>query len=146
MKIKTKAILYGILAILIVVGINLIVLSILDFPSMALDIIGKYWFLLILLIGGFGAQVGLFSYFHSLNTINCSTTVASGGISAISMIMCCSHYLLNILPFLGSVIGISAFTSLSSYTLYFLLIGIFSNLIGIAIIFQQDKIKGRKNE
>jgi len=113
MKIKIKAWIYGILAILIVVAINFTVLYLLDFPFMAREIISNYWFLIAILIGGFGLQVGLFTYFNSLNAISCSTTVASGGISAISMILCCSHYLLNILPFFGAVVGISGLSVLS---------------------------------
>lgn len=143
MKIKTKARVYGILAVFIVVLINLIVLYLLDFPLMATEIIKKYFILLILLIGGLGLQVGLFTYYNSLNAISCSTTIASGGISGISMILCCSHYLLNILPFLGALIGISALTKLSSYTIYFLLFGIASNIFGIGVIFYQ-KNKFRK--
>ena len=144
-KIKFKAIRNSIIAVLIVISINFLVLYLLNFPLMALNIIKQYWYLLILLIGGFGLQVGLFTYFRGLNTITCSTTIASGGISGISMILCCSHYLLNILPFLGALIGISAFASLSRYTLHFLLIGIFSNIIGVGVLFYQ-KNKYRKRE
>ena len=145
MKLKTKAWSYGILAVLIVVAINFIVLYSLNFPLMATEIIRRYWILLVLLIGGFGLQVGLFTYFKGLNAISCSTTVASGGISGISMILCCSHYLLNILPFLGAVVGISALTTLSKYTVYFLWFGIISNAVGIGVIFYQKNKFKRKN-
>ena len=137
MNLKIKSWLYGILAILIVLAINFIVLYFLNFPIMATNIIKSYWYLIILLIGGFGLQIGLFTYFHSLSAITCSTTFASGGISAISMILCCSHYLLNILPFLGAVAGISGLTVLSQYTLQFLIIGVISNIAGIGVIYYQ---------
>ena len=145
MDIKTKAWIYGIGAILIVLTINLIVLYILGFPLMATEIIRRYYSLIILLIGGFGLQIGLFTYYNSLNAISCSTSVASGGISAISMILCCSHYILNILPFLGAVIGISGLSVLSKYTLQFLLIGVASNIIGIGVIYHQVN-KEKKND
>jgi hypothetical protein len=146
MKLKTKAIRNGIFAILIVVAINFIVLYLLNFPLMATEIIQKYWFLLFLLVGGFGLQVGLFTYYNGLNAISCSTSVASGGISGVSMILCCSHYLLNILPFLGAIVGISALTKLSQYTLYFLLFGIASNILGVGVIYyQSNKFKKKKN-
>src|SRR3989344_50066 len=145
MEIKTKAVLYGTFAVIIILIINALVLTLLNFPSMAVDVIKQFWYLIILLIGGFGFQIGLFVYFHNLNAISCSTTVASGGISTISMILCCSHYLLNILPFLGAVVGISALTALADYTVYFLLFGILSNIIGIIIMFYQSKkYKGEK--
>ena len=139
MKLKIKSWVYGISATFIVIAINLIILSLLGFPFMATEIIKKYFILLVLLIGGFGFQVGLFTYFNGLHAIGCSTAVASGGISAVSMIFCCSHYLLNILPFLGAMIGISALTALSQYTFYFLLFGIFSNVIGIVVLYYQTK-------
>ncbi len=146
MKIKTKAWIRGILAILIVAALNLIVLTLLDFPLMAREIIQKYWILIVLLIGGFGLQIGLFTYFKALNAISCTTTVASGGISAVSMILCCSHYLLNILPFLGAVVGISGLVALSKYTVYFLLGGVISNAIGISVLFyQRNKFKEHRS-
>ena len=145
--IKLKAVMYGAFAIILVLIINWIVLSLLNYPEMALDIIRKYYILFILLFGGFGLQVGLFSYFHKLNAISCSTSVASGGISAVSMILCCSHYLLNILPFLGALIGMSALIALYKYVPYFLVFGILSNIIGIWVLFyQKNKYTGKKNE
>lgn len=147
MKIKTKAWVYGISAVLLVVVINLIVLSLLGFPLMATEIIRKYSILFVLLIGGFGLQVGLWIYFKSLSAISCSTTVASGSISGVSMLLCCSHYLLALLPFLGALVGMSALANLSKYTVYFLLFGILSNIIGISIMFyQKNKHSKRKNE
>lgn len=143
MNIKTKSWLYGVLAVLVVLTINFIVLYSLNFPVMATQIIQSYWYLIVLLIGGFGLQIGLFTYFHSLNAITCSTTVASGGISAVSMVLCCSHYLLNILPFLGAIVGISGLAVLSKYTVYFLIIGVVSNIVGVGVIYYQvNKFKG----
>lgn len=145
MEIKTKAVIYGGFAIIGVLLINFLVLSLLGFPPMATDIINKYLILIILLIGGFGLQVGLFTYFKSLNAISCGTTIASGSISGISMILCCSHYLLNILPFLGSIIGISGLAFLTKYTPHFLILGIVSNIVGIWIMFYQVKKYKKKN-
>ncbi|MFQ5531700.1 MAG: hypothetical protein ACE5ES_03740 [Candidatus Nanoarchaeia archaeon] len=146
MKPKTKAWLYGSSAILIVLAINLIVLLILDFPLMAVNIIKTYSILLFFLIGGFGLQIGLFTYYNSLNAIGCGTTVASGGISGTSMILCCSHYLLNLAPFLGALVGISALTTLTQYTPYFLWIGIISNAGGIGVIYYQREKYHKKHK
>jgi hypothetical protein len=145
MDIKIKSVIYGIFAVIMVLLLNMVVLAILDFPAMPLEIIKKYIILIILLVVGFGFQVGLFTYFKHINTLSCSTTVASGGISAFSMTLCCSHYLLNLLPFLGAVIGISSLTALSKYTPHFLLIGIVSNIIGIGVMFYQHQKHGRKD-
>ena len=74
--------------------------------------------------------------------IDCATTFASGGASSLSMILCCSHYLINILPF----IGISAFASITQYTLWFILVGIIANIIGISMmLYKYNKLKRGKN-
>lgn len=140
MKLKTKSLIYGVGAALLVLLINIIVLYLLDFPLMAIEIIKSYWYLLILLIGGFGVQIGMFVYHKNL--LSCSTTIASGGISAFSMILCCSHYLLNILPMLGALVGASFLMDLGKYTVYFILLGIVSNFVGISIMRRQIKRKG----
>ena len=145
MNMKIKSWTYGVLAVLTVLLINFLVIYSLNFPSMAMDIISKYWILIGLLIGGFGIQVGLFTYFNGLNAISCSTTMTSGSISGVSMILCCSHYLLNILPFLGAIVGISFLTKLSYYTPHFLVIGVMSNFLGIGVLFyQKNKYGGKK--
>jgi len=128
---------------IIVILINFVILALLGFPEMAIGVIYKYYILLILLIGGFGIQVGLFTYLNSMNAIGCSTTIASGGISTVSMILCCSHYLLNIIPFLGAFVGASFLFALSKYTLHFLLIGIASNVTGIGVLYYQVKRKSK---
>ena len=138
-KIKFRAIRNALIGILLITGINFAVLFSLGFPLMAIIQIKKYLPLLILLILGFGFQIGLFTYLKHRSAVGCTTTVASGGISSVSMILCCSHYLVNILPF----IGVTAFASLSKYTFWFLMVGVVSNVIGISIMLY--KLKGGKN-
>src|SRR3989344_8677168 len=129
-----------VIAVLAVFIINFLVLYYLNFPIMAISQIKKYFILLLLLIIGFGTQIGLFTYLKH-NKIVCSmTTTASGGISSFSMILCCSHYLVNFLPF----ISISTAAYLTKYTFQILLFGIIANLIGIFIMIKE--IKKVKNE
>lgn len=138
-KLKFRVVRNALIGILLIVGINLAVLFSLGFPLMAIIQIKKYLPLLILLIAGFGFQIGLFTYLRHKSIVGCTTTVASGGISSVSMILCCSHYLVNILPF----IGITALASLSKYTFWFLMVGVVSNVIGIGIMLY--KLKSGKN-
>ena len=135
MNIKYKAIRNGIIGILLIIILNFAIIASLGFPMMAVAQIKKYLLLLILLIVGFGFQIGLFTYLRHKNMIECATTVASGGISSTSMVLCCSHYLIAVLPF----IGISALASLSRYTFWFIIIGILSNIIGISIMLYKTK-------
>lgn len=134
MEAKIKGVLWGVLVVILVVLFNLIVLTFLNFPTMAVGIIRQYWYLLVLLIGGFGLQVGLFVYYRSLGAVGCSTVAVSGGVSSVSMILCCSHYILNLLPFLGALIGVSFFAVLSKYVLHFLILGVVSNVVGIGVV------------
>src|SRR3989344_6368103 len=119
-----------IIAFIIVIGINLLVLSSLNFPAMAIFQIKKYFLLLVLLITGIGVQIGLFTYLKHKSVVCSATSMASGGISSISMILCCSHYALNIFPFMS----VSLASSLSKYTLQILLFGLIANAIGIYLM------------
>ena len=134
-KLKIKILRNGILAVLIVVAVNFLVLYFLNFPSMAIFQLKRYIWLLIPLVLGFGVQIGLFTYLRHLNVVCGITMAGSGGISSISMILCCSHYLVNFLPF----ISLSFATFLTKYTFYILLFGIVSNAAGI--LFMLNKIK-----
>ncbi len=144
MNLKLRAIRNGLLAVLIIIAFNFFILYILSFPLMAVEILKKYFILIALLVIGFGFQVGLFTYIKHKSVVGCSTIAASGSISAISMVLCCSHYLLVLLPFLGAILGISALLTLSKYTLHFLIIGIISNFVGISIMFYRFKKGGLK--
>ena len=130
MNLKVKIVRNSLIAILIVVAVNLIVLASLNFPSMAIFQLKRYIWLLIPLVLGFGIQIGLYTYLKHLNAFCTITSMAGGGVSSISMILCCSHYLVNFLPF----ISLSTANLLSQYTLQILLFGIASNLLGIGIM------------
>ena len=134
-NLKFKIIRNFALAVLIVFAVNFLVLYALDFPSMAIIQLKKYWLLLVLLIAGFGVQIGLYTYAKHKNAVCTVTTMASGGISGISMILCCSHYIVNFLPF----VSFSFATFLFNYTFYILLFGVASNIFGIW--FMYNKIK-----
>jgi len=91
-----------------------------------------------LLIIGFGIQVGLYqlmkSGFHlSLSQKKDGRVMAtsSTAISAGAMVVCCAHHLVEILP----IIGFSAFSLfLSDYQQELLIVGVLSNLVGIAMM------------
>lgn len=140
-KIKFRIIRNVIIAILIVATINFLVLYLLNFPEMALSQIKKYWLLLLLLILGFGIQIGLYTYLKHKEALCSVTTMASGGISGISMLLCCSHYLVNFLPF----ISLAFANLLLKYTPYILLFGIVSNAFGIWFMLNKIKKIGGKD-
>ncbi len=132
-QLRNKIIRNVAISVLAIVGINLLVLAFFGFPLMAKLQFQKYWPLLLLLVGGFGAQVGLYTYSRHLNAVCSVTTATSGGVSTISMLLCCSHYLINVVPF----ISLSFASWLTKYTLYILLFGIVSNALGIWFVLKK---------
>ncbi len=108
------------------------------------------WYWILILMFGFGTQVGLFVYLRELHkqkmknlaVANASVT-GSAAISGTSMVACCAHHLTDLLP----ILGFSAFALfLNKYQTVFILVGVFSNIIGMLIMvrmLQKFKAKPR---
>ena len=96
------------------------------------------WYWIIPLVVGFGTQIGLYNSIK--HTAQMTGTVAvSGGISGGSMIACCSHFLLNIIPLIGFS-GLALF--LVKYQTAFFATGIISNVFGIVLMLNhKNKMK-----
>ncbi len=103
----------------------------------AMDQMAELWYWVVALAGGFGIQVGLFSFIRrGLRERKATATASvatSGGVSAGSMVACCAHHLTDVLPLLG-LSGLATF--LASYQLLFIVIGILSNIVGITIMLE----------
>ena len=90
---------------------------------------------------GLGIQVTLFVLFRAPHlrgrkkTAAKSSMAASGGVSVVAMMACCSHYLATLIPLLGvSFLSATAVASLAQYQPYFFLAGLLSCLLGIALM------------
>jgi len=101
----------------------------------AVDQFFEMWYWILILSMGFGLQVGL--YFHIKKQLHekmlesRAELVATGGASTTSMVACCVHHIVDVLP----IFGLSAAASfLLKYQLSFILIGVFSNIFGIISI------------
>src|SRR3989344_3702553 len=127
MNLKTRIIRNVSIALLVVIGINFLILYFLNFPQMAILQLKKYFLLLILLVLGFGLQIGLYTYLKHKEAVCTITSMAGGGISSISMILCCSHYIVNFLPF----ISLGFANLIVRYTFWILLFGVLKNIFGI---------------
>ena len=139
MESKDNSVLYGLLAGLGLLIFYLSVVSIFQGIEFAFLNLRNLWYLIFPLAIGFGIQIGL--YFSIKHTAQLTGTVAATGtISGGSMIACCSHFLLQIIPLAGiSVLS----TFLAKYQPWFLVIGIISNIIGIVIMLNHKrKMKG----
>jgi len=92
-------------------------------------------FWVLLLASGFGLQLRLFMHIrYQIRQRMAGATAevaASGAVSTGSMIACCSHGLVNLLP----IFGISAAAALlARYQMPLIIFGVFSNLIGVTIM------------
>lgn len=131
--------LIGLLAALSVVGFYLALLTLTSDWYNAKAEFEAYEFWIIALATGLGAQAALFSLLRawhrggSMKAAKCSLA-ASGGISTTAMAACCSHYLVALLPALGLPFLSTAAASLANYQTYFFLVGVLSNVIGIALM------------
>ena len=135
MEIKKKAIMHGITASMIMFAIYFSILSISNSFSHAAAQFFGLWYWILLLVIGFGVQIGLYSYIKNMHHISKTVkagVAATGTMSTGSMIACCAHHLTDVLP----IIGLSAAALfLVKYQLLLIAVGVSSNFIGITIMF-----------
>ena len=100
-----------------------------------------------ILIIGFGVQAGLYSLlkrgFRLNPTQKKDTKVAAtagGAMSGMSMVACCAHHAVDVLPILG-VTGAAIF--LTEYQKKFLILGVFANALGI--LYMSWLVVGKQN-
>ncbi|PJE81902.1 hypothetical protein COU58_00240 [Candidatus Pacearchaeota archaeon CG10_big_fil_rev_8_21_14_0_10_32_42] len=130
MSIKEKSILIGVLSGLGLAGFYIGFISIFQGFDFALLNLRSLWYLIFPLVIGFGIQIGLFISIKKYAQLT-GTVATTGGASGGSMVACCSHFLLNILPLAGAS-GLALF--LMKYQSVFLVFGIISNVIGITLM------------
>lgn len=128
----------GLAAGIVLLGLYLSILTLANSFSHALSQFSQLWYWILILVIGFGIQIGLYFYiresFRSKQMKSPTAVVAtSGGASAGSMIACCLHHLVDVLPIMGLA---AASLFLIKYQTLFLVIGILSNLIGITIMLE----------
>lgn len=126
-----KSILYGILASLILFAIYFTVLTLVSGWNFAQSQFVTYWYFIVSLVIGFGIQISLYQYIKSLvhSGQGMGKVVSmSGTTSTVAMISCCAHYLVNLLPILGTV-GIVTFVAQYQVELFW--VGLASNIFGI---------------
>lgn len=133
-----KFVIIGFIAGSFLLALYFLILSVASSFSHAIEQFSQMWYWILLLTAGFGLQVGLYFFIRAsfrLKQMTSPTAVVatSGGISAGSMVACCLHYLVNVLPLIGLA---AATVFLTKYQLLFIVVGILSNLIGITIMLE----------
>ena len=133
MKEKFIPIRNGLIAAALLLGIYTMLVSFVSGFEFMLDQLSRFWYFITALASGFGIQVGLYSYLKNSIKQNASPRViaVSGTTSTVAMISCCAHYLVNLLPILGTV-GI--ITVISQYQVQLFWVGLAFNLAGIVYV------------
>ncbi len=129
-----KSILYGALASAILLGVYFAVLTLVSGWSYTLSQFATFWYFITSLAIGFGIQIGLYQYLKALvhGGQGISKVVGvSGTTSTASMISCCAHYLVNLVPILG-VTGLATFVA--QYQVKIFWVGLAFNIFGIVFI------------
>jgi len=132
---KNNSILYGLLAGTLLLVFYISVVSFFQGFEFAILNFRSLWYWIVPLAIGFGIQIGLF--FSIKHTAEMTGIVAgTGGISGGSMIACCSHFIINLLPIAG-VSGLAVF--LIKYQTSFFTVGIVFNIVGISLILRHKQ-------
>ena len=143
-----RAYLLGVLASLAIVGVYLGMNTLTSDWYFAWVQFSEYRWWIISLAIGLGIQVTLFTMFRvhlrgKKKTAANSSMAASGGVSAVAMMACCSHYLATLIPLLGvSFLSATAVASLAQYQPYFFLAGLVSCLFGITLMVRMMRKHG----
>ena len=122
----------GVIATISLLIIYVVIVSLVSGFEFMLDQFSQFWYFVITLAIGFGIQVGLYSYLkqaiRNINAAHGKVLAVSGTTSTAAMISCCAHYLVNLLPLLGTV-GI--ITVISQYQVQLFWVGLAFNFAGV---------------
>jgi P-type Cu+ transporter len=124
----------GLLAAALLLGVYFLVLTLVSGWGFARTQFAAYWYFVLALTAGFGAQIGLYAHLRRIarhaDAAGRVVTV-SGATSTGAMISCCAHYLTNVLPVLGAT-GVVALVAQYQVELFWL--GLAFNLAGVLYV------------
>jgi hypothetical protein len=128
----------GIVGMLFLSGLYFGLVSWAEGPQHAVQLFWDERWIVIPIILGFGVQAALYTILKKRMFIPVSSTGPSGAImgaggttSTIAMVACCAHHVTDVLPILGLT---AAATFLAEYQTAFMLVGLGTTLVGIAVM------------
>ena len=127
----------GLLGAVFLTAIYLGIVSLAESPTHALELFWQDKAFVIPIILGFGTQVGLYTllkkglYMPVPVPAGGATTAAGGGMSTMAMVACCAHHVADVLPLVGIT---AAATFLANWKIPFMVVGLLTNLVGIAVM------------
>lgn len=133
----------GILAFAALLAVYFVVLTLISGFGFSVSQFVEFWPFLIALAAGFGAQVGLYLHVKRLSANHQHDrrlVAASGTTSTAAMLACCTHYLANILPVLGTV-GLVGFVAQYQTGLFWVALAF--NAVGLVFIGRQALLARR---
>lgn len=128
----------GIAGILFLSGLYFGLVSWAESPQHAMQLFWDERWIVIPIILGFGVQAALYTILKKRLFVPLSSTGPSGAImgaggttSTVGMLACCAHHVTDVLPILGLT---AAATFLAEYQTTFMLVGLGTTLVGIAVM------------
>jgi hypothetical protein len=128
----------GIAGILFLTGLYFGLVSWAESPQHAVQLFWDERWIVIPIILGFGVQAALYTIlkrrlFVPIASIGPSGSImgAGGATSTVAMVACCAHHVTDVLPILGLT---AAATFLAEYQTAFMLVGLGTTLVGIAVM------------
>ncbi len=138
MRRAVVAVVLGALGSLALVGLYLGIVTWAQGSQHALELLWSDRYFVGAISLGFGTQVGLFAYVrmlqHAIGRASSALAGAGTATSSVSMVACCAHHLTDVLPIVGFS-GLAVF--LVDFRTPLLLLGIATNLIGIAVMVRE---------
>jgi hypothetical protein len=119
-------------------GLYFAIVSLAESPSHAVQLFWEDRAIVLPIILGFGVQVALYTVLKKRLFVpvaetgpSGALTGASGGMSAVAMVACCAHHAADVLPLVGLT---AAATLLAEYRIPFMLVGLGTTIVGIAVM------------
>lgn len=131
-KDRLNPLLIGALGVFAMLGFYIAVLTFFESLEYAISQFTRLWYYMLPLLLGFGIQLTLHQYIKNYargyRNITKRQTVIGGSTSASSMVLCCAHHFIEVLP----LIGLTALTSfLVQYQEQFLTLGLAVSMFSI---------------
>ncbi len=127
----------GVLGALALTALYLGIVTLAESWQHARDLIREDAPFVVPIILGFGVQVGLFTHLKLGLHLPQGTGAAgaltgtAGGTSTLAMVACCAHHVTDVLPLVGLS---AAAVFLAEYKVWFMAVGLLTNLIGIGVM------------
>ena len=128
----------GLMGAALLTGLYFGIVSWAESPGHAVELFWQDRWIVLPIILGFGVQAGLYILLKKRLFVPVASTGpsgpmmgAGGATSTIAMVACCAHHVTDVLPILGLT---AAATFLAQYRIAFMLVGLGTTLVGIAVM------------